>query len=140
VIPDMAPMLEPRFKRILATGTAMMNLEIVGEAPPGSGKLHSWLASYYPVRTKDGQLMGVGAMVSDITEHKRAEADRLLLASIVESSDDAIVATSVDGLIQSWNAGAERMYGYRAAEAVGRLITLITPPDRLAEIDWVRDQ
>jgi two-component system cell cycle sensor histidine kinase/response regulator CckA len=140
VIPHLAPVLEPLFKRVLATGVSMMNLEFVGDVPPGSGQRYTWLVSYYPVRTKDGQLLGVGAMVSDITEHKRAEADRLLLASIVESSDDAIVATSVDGLIQSWNAGAERMYGYHAAEAVGQMLTLITPPDRLAEITWWRDQ
>jgi PAS domain S-box-containing protein len=139
ILPDLASTLEPLFQRILSTGISIMNLEIVGEWPPRSGQIHIWLASYYPVRTKDGQLLGVGAMVSDITEHKRAEADRLLLASIVESSDDAIIATSLDGLIQSWNAGAERIYGYCAAKAVGRLITLIIPPDRLGEIAWVRD-
>jgi PAS domain S-box-containing protein len=140
VIPQLAPMLEPLFQRILSTGTAAMNIEFVGAMPPGSSQLRSWLASYYPVRTNDGQIVGIGAMISDITEHKRAEADRLLLASIVESSDDAIIATSVDGEIQSWNAGAERMYGYSAAEAIGRSIELLTPPDRLAEIDWVRDR
>jgi len=140
VIPQLAPTLEPLFRRILATGTSVMNLELVGEEPAHSGELHSWLTSYYPVRTNDGQILGVGAMITDVTEHKRAETDRLLLASIVESSDDAIIATSVDGLIQSWNAGAERMYGYSPAEAIGQSMTLITPPDRLAEIGWVRDR
>jgi PAS domain S-box-containing protein len=140
VIPQLAPMLEPLFRRILATGTSVMNLELVGEEPAHSGQLHFWLANYYPVRTNDGQILGVGAMISDVTEHKRAEADQRLLASIVESSDDAIIATSVDGLIQSWNAGAERMYGYSAAEVVGQSVALITPPDRLAELDWVRER
>ncbi len=140
MVPRLAPTLEPLFQRILATGAALLNLEFVDAVPYGSGQLQTWLANYYPVHTKDGQLLGVGAMVSDITEHKRAEADRLLLASIVEASDDAIVGTSVDGIIQSWNAGAERMYGYSAAEAVGQMMTLITPPDRLAEIAWVSDQ
>jgi PAS domain-containing protein len=56
-----------------------------------------------------------------------------LLAAIVSSSDDAIVSKTLDGTILSWNAGAERMFGYSAAEATGRPITLIIPPDRLDE-------
>ena len=57
------------------------------------------------------------------------------LASIVESSGDAIIGKSLDGIIQSWNDAAERVFGYTAAEAVGRHISLIIPPDRLAEED-----
>ena len=56
-----------------------------------------------------------------------------LLASIVESSDDAIVSKTVDGIIQTWNASAERLFGYPAAEAIGRHITIIIPPDRQDE-------
>ncbi|HEU5103663.1 MAG TPA: PAS domain S-box protein [Roseiflexaceae bacterium] len=140
IIPALASTLEPLFRNILATGTSVMNLEFVGQSRLQPGQLRTWLASYYPVHTADGQLLGVGAIASDITEHKRAEADRLLLASIVDSSDDAIVATSIDGLIQSWNVGAERMYGYSAAEAVGQVLALITPADRLPELDWVRER
>ncbi len=140
VIPTLAPTLGPLFQRILVTGASALNLEFVGELPSEPGQIRSWLASYYPVYTADRQMLGVGAMVADITEHKRAEADRLLLASIVEASDDAIVSTSIDGLIQSWNAGAERIYGYSAAEAVGQALTLITPAERLAELGWVREQ
>ncbi len=60
-----------------------------------------------------------------------------LLASIIESSDDAIVSKSLDGIIQSWNAGAERIFGYPAAQAVGRHISLIIPPGRLSEEDRI---
>jgi PAS domain S-box-containing protein len=60
-----------------------------------------------------------------------------LLASIVESSDDAIVRKSLDSVIQSWNAGAERIFGYTAEEAVGRHISIVIPPDRLAEEDRI---
>ncbi len=60
-----------------------------------------------------------------------------LLASIVESSDDAILSKSLAGVIQSWNAGAERLFGYTAAQAIGRHISLIIPPERIEEEDRI---
>ena len=69
----------------------------------------------------------------DITDRRRAEQNANLLASIIESSDDAIVSKNLDGIIMSWNRGAERLFGYTAAEAVGQSMSIIIPPDRLEE-------
>src|SRR6201988_4124779 len=69
------------------------------------------------------------AMVEDITEKKMAEEARFRHAAIVESSEDAIASGTLDGIIVSWNAGAQRMYGYTEAEAVGKPITMILPPE-----------
>lgn len=69
----------------------------------------------------------------DITDRKRAEEAQARLAAIVESSDDAIVSKTLDAVITTWNRGAERLFGYTAAEAVGQPITLIIPPERLNE-------
>src|SRR6202008_1790726 len=69
------------------------------------------------------------AMVQDITDKKQAEEALLRYAAIVESSQDAIASASLDGIIVSWNAGAQHMYGYTEAEAVGKPITLILPPE-----------
>jgi PAS domain S-box-containing protein len=89
------------------------------------------------------QLLGDNAVLEvnrDVTERKRIEAElgeneqRLRwLASIVESSDDAIVSKSLDGVITSWNRGAERVFGYTAEEAVGQPITIVIPQDRQDE-------
>jgi PAS domain S-box-containing protein len=64
---------------------------------------------------------------------QRAEGARAHLAAIVESSDDAIVGKNLDGIIQSWNKGAERLFGYGAEEAIGKSVTLLIPPERLHE-------
>ena len=100
-------------------------------------------------RTKDGRWVTVDSSMvvversssppevleanRDITARKRAEEGRERLAAVVESSDDAIISKTLDGVIRSWNGGAERMFGYSASEAVGRPITLISPPERLGE-------
>lgn len=69
----------------------------------------------------------------DVVNHEWAEGSRELLAAIVSASDDAIVSKSLDGTILSWNAGAERLYGYSAAEMIGRSINLIIPGRLQAE-------
>ena len=68
-----------------------------------------------------------------IAELRRSEIDRAYLATIVESSNEAIISKDFDGVITSWNAGAERLFGYPAAEAIGRPVTFLFPPDHLGE-------
>jgi PAS domain S-box-containing protein len=80
---------------------------------------------------------GLTIHVQDIAAQKQAERLSSQLAAIVSSSDDAIVSKDLNGTIMSWNLAAERIFGYSAAEAVGRHITMIIPPDRLHEEDEV---
>jgi PAS domain S-box-containing protein len=97
-----------------------------------------------PIRDEDGRISGCVLVFRDVSARRRAERDeknRLLaarlLASIVESSDDAVIGKSLDGVIQSWNGAAERTFGYSAEEAVGSHISLIIPPERLGEEDQI---
>jgi PAS domain S-box-containing protein len=94
----------------------------------------------HPIVDRDGAVTFLHPTGIDITERKQFEAElresqqRLRwLASIVESSDDAIVSKNLDGVITSWNRGAERIFGYTSVEAVGRPIMMIIPQDRQDE-------
>jgi PAS domain S-box-containing protein len=82
----------------------------------------------------DGRVSGLMGVAQDITERKRAEAALQQLAVIVENSEDAIISKTLDGVIVTWNRGAERIYGYMAQEIVGRSITMLLPPDGAEEM------
>ncbi|HVN20242.1 MAG TPA: PAS domain S-box protein [Dongiaceae bacterium] len=86
-----------------------------------------------PVRDSNARVVGASKVAREVTERKRAERNTALLAAIVDSSDDAIVSKTLDGIITSWNQSAERVFGYAAAEAVGKHITLIIPRERWDE-------
>jgi PAS domain S-box-containing protein len=90
-----------------------------------------------PIRNAAGTIIGASKIARDVGERIRNDETRARLAAIVDSSDDAIVAKTLEGVIISWNRGAERIFGYTAAEAVGKSITLIIPQDRLPEEDEV---
>jgi PAS domain S-box-containing protein len=73
----------------------------------------------------------------DVTERRRIEREQGFLASIVRTTTDSIIGKTLDGMILSWNPGAELMYGYSAEEAVGQPIGILFPPDKQDELDWV---
>jgi PAS domain S-box-containing protein len=86
------------------------------------------------------QFNSVRIFAIDITERRRLEEDRSRLAAIVESSDDAIIAKTLDGVIVDWNKGAERLYGYTAAEIKGRHISTLIPVDRVDEASRILEK
>src|SRR5437660_1613875 len=110
-------------------------MSAIAERPDGT-RVH-FMPYPTPIKDANGKVIGAVNMLVDITEQKVAEETQARLAAIVEQSDDAIVSKSLDGVIQTWNRGAERMFGYCAEEAVGRHITLIIPEERRAEEDMV---
>ena len=112
----------------LKTGISVHEQEVVIEKPDGSRVTVS--VHIDPIRDQDGAIVGVVNFFHDISERKRAERTTGLLAAIVDFSDDAIVSKNLDGVITSWNRGAERLFGYAAEEAIGQHVTLIIPRDR----------
>ncbi|MGD0961052.1 MAG: PAS domain S-box protein [Methylomonas sp.] len=96
-----------------------------------------YLKRISPYRTTRGKVDGIVITLVDISERKHAEQARMQLSAIVESSDDAILAKDLNGVIRNWNAAAERLFGYPASEAIGKPVTLLIPVAMQAEEDLI---
>src|SRR5258708_6437164 len=106
-------------------------MEAVAERPDGTRV--PFIPYPTPLFSRTGKLLGAVNMLVDITDRKLAETFAQRIASIVESSDEAIISKDLTGKILSWNDGAARLFGYTAQEAIGKPVTILIPPDRLDE-------
>ncbi|MGF6231112.1 PAS domain S-box-containing protein [Inquilinus ginsengisoli] len=137
---DQCPMAQA-----LKQGKPIRGMEAVAERPDGTRV--PFIPYPTPLFDAEGRLTGAVNMLVDISDRHRAEQLALAeagarargeqaaqrLAAIVESSEDAIVAKDLNGIITDWNRGAERLFGHSAREVVGQPITIVIPPDRLDE-------
>ncbi|HEY7337133.1 MAG TPA: PAS domain S-box protein [Bryobacteraceae bacterium] len=127
---ETAEKLRANDRAVLEAGSAM----IFEESLPLEDGIHTYISTKFPLQGPDGAAVGVCGIATDITERLQLEAAGRRLASIVENSDDAIVSKDLNGIITSWNKGAEHIFGYSAEEAVGMPVSLLAPPDRLDEM------
>ena len=124
LVPDIKDVL-----RTLGTRERQVRLTGAGEA---------WFKlRMLPYRTVDNVIDGVVMTFVNVTDLKQAQSKSALLAAIVESSQDAIYSRDLDGTVTSWNAGAEKMYGYTAEEAIGAALPTLVPADCLAQLEEV---
>jgi PAS domain S-box-containing protein len=122
----------------LREGREVRDVEIIVERPDG---IRRWCVPWpTPIRDAEGRVTGGINMLVDITEQKHAERASILLASIVDSTDDAVVSKNLNGIITSWNTGAERLFGYTQHEAIGRPVLMLIPPDRANEETHILSQ
>jgi PAS domain S-box-containing protein len=115
----------------LKEGRAVRGIEAVAERPDGT--LVHFVPYPTPLYDESGVCIGAVNMLIDVSDRKRADADAQRLISIIESSDDAIVSKDLDGVITSWNRGAERVFGYTAEEVIGKPVTILIPLEQMDE-------
>jgi len=137
------PRLQAQHRRELFTTIAATGLEIIGNRlettavrADGSEFPSELTVTSIVINNKDAFIV----YVRDITARKRAEEAVLWTAAIVESSSDAIIGKNLEGVIMSWNQGAEVMYGYSASEAIGQKISVLIPSGRADEFPRVMEQ
>ncbi len=93
-----------------------------------------------PVRDPNGEIVSYIAIKHDVTERRAAEETRRLFAAIVESSEDAIIASTPAGIIRTWNRGAEEVFGYSARDAIGKHVSMLMAPGHLPELAYFTEQ
>ena len=94
-----------------------------------SGRRVEVSITFSPIRDGRGKVIGASKIAHDISERRRSDAACRMLAAIVESSDDAIISKNLDGVITSWNASAERLFGYTPEEIIGQPVLRLIPRD-----------
>lgn len=130
ILPTLAAAIEPLLQHVLATGEPILDVDIRGELGGKSGR---WLVSYHPVHTRSGAVLAVECTVRTLDEQalptalattqaalREASEQVAFQAAILANLNDAVVAIDLDERITYWGAGAERFYGFQAAEVLGR--------------------
>ena len=110
---------------------AVRGVEAIAERPDGTRVPFEPYPT--PLFDDSGALIGAVNMLIDTTDRKRAEEVKQRLSSIVQFSDDAIISKNLEGIVETWNASAERIFGYTAGEVIGQSVEILIPPDRLSE-------
>ncbi|MBD3882353.1 PAS domain-containing protein [Phormidium tenue FACHB-886] len=124
VVPELASTLEAIYQQVLTTGEPVLDIEVQGTTPKQPGVLRDWKSSYFPIRTAEGVVQGIGAVIEEVTERKRIErelrqvSDRL--TTILESMSDGFIALDRDWRITYINQQAQRMTHLSSADVLGK--------------------
>ena len=129
---------EPGILSRIRRGEIVEHYETVRRAK--DGRLLDISLTVSPIRDETGTVIGASKIARNISDRRRSESELQRYASIVESSSDAIITKDLSGIIQSWNPGAEAVFGYTADEAIGNPVTMLMPEDRVNEEPGILDR
>lgn len=129
---------EPRILSKVRAGERLEHFETVRMHKNGRRLIVSLTVS--PIKDDKGKVVGAAKIVREITQKRKLEEDALRLAAIVESSDDAIASKDLNGIVTTWNHSAEKLFGYKAEEIIGKPITLIIPPELQQDENVILDK
>jgi PAS domain S-box-containing protein len=135
LIPPEAQHEEPNILERLRRGERIDHYETVRITKDGRRIPISLTVS--PIVDHDGRIIGASKIARDLRAQHRAGLTEAYLAAIVDSAEDAIVSKDLNGIVRSWNKGAQRLFGYSAEEMIGKPITTLFPPERLGEEDMI---
>ncbi|MGZ8758668.1 MAG: PAS domain S-box protein [Aeromicrobium sp.] len=139
VVPELWPKLEPFYRHALDSGEALVDVEVDGPSPNDPLTTRHWLRSFYPVSVDD-EVTGIGIVVVDITERREAEQVVRFQADLRAAVGQAVIATDPAGVVVYWNRAAQDLYGWSAADAVGRSINdLISAAESVEQGDAILD-
>ncbi|HET9001103.1 MAG TPA: PAS domain S-box protein [bacterium] len=138
VVPPQAQVEYRRLRKRVLNGEILTGEEVRRQRKDGS--LVDVRISSAALRDASGTVTGIVAFLEDVTERKLTDEMRQRAAAIVESSEDAIMGVTLDGIIQAWNPGAERMYGYSAGEMIGQPVSTLVPSGAASTIHQYRDR
>lgn len=131
VVPEIAELVEPTYRRVIETGEPILDIEVRGTTPADPTRERCWLASYYPLKGDDGAVYGVSTVVQEITALKEAEQRQReseeRFRFLLETAPDAIVLIHSEGRIVLVNRQAERLFGFDREELVGQPVELLVP-------------
>lgn len=116
LVPTLWPEIEQAYRRVIDTGEALVNWEIVGETAANPGEIRNWLVNLHPVRIDD-DVVGIGIVVIDVTEHKQAETFQ---SAVMDNMAEGVYALDPDGHLMFMNAAASKMLGWREDELRGK--------------------